>query len=150
MKRAFYATLAASSALPLAVDALQLSQTAPQIAAQTETEFIGAVLDSFVTGGQKVPKARMGGLRINAIDANQSEECHGATFQGKTKGDHKSNHGGHKIEDKPKNISTNVQQQPMVGTAMVPMPMQSMMPVAQHVMTPHGPQVVQTMQPMMT
>lgn len=53
MKRAFYATLAASTALPSAVDAIQLSQcAAPEIAAaQTEAEFIGAVLDSFVTGG---------------------------------------------------------------------------------------------------
>ena len=88
----------------------------------------------------------MGGLRINAIDANQSEECHGAKFEGKTKGNTDAKNGGHKSEDKPKSFSTT----PMVGTAMIPMPVQTMVRTAHPVWTPYGLQMTQSMQPAMT
>ena len=105
---------------------------------QINSEFLGA-LASGLTGGNKPPpsaKGKIGGIRINAIDANVTESCHKAEFKGGTKGKHNGVNGGGKFESKSKSGPAKAQPQ-SGGMMMVPMTVPSMMyPYQQQMMVP--------------
>ena len=67
-------------------ETLNLAQTE----AGAEAEFIKELLQKMF-GGDKMPKAKINGIKINAIDANQHSACHGGEFKGETKGNSQGN-----------------------------------------------------------
>ena len=73
MIRLFFFTLIIAGS----VDAIQL---------KTDAQFLGGMMKGLMGGGggpPKPPKGKVGGTKINVIDADETDESHGSTFSGK-------------------------------------------------------------------